>query len=104
MTVNSFVRKLQTLDRKFRFIPGPNRVSGLYKKLPMHPDAADNGLLWVAAVPSPSWFTVLPMQDFYTAHGKEYNRGWKAIVQKLVAEQHLTKQQAKRVFGYGVFA
>ncbi len=99
MTANEFVGKLQAIDARFRFIPGPNFVSGLYLKQPRHPDAAFNGLRWVGAVPSPRFFWQLPEKDFFDEK-RQYHRGWKTILMKLCAEKIIPLSKASRMFGW----
>ena len=101
MTAKNLLGKLQGIDRNYRIVMGPSKVVGLYKKQPKHPSSNAAGLRWVGAVASPSWFISLPEKDFFEANG-EYHRGWKSTIKNLVEAGELTKERAKRVFGWDV--
>ena len=102
MTVHELIDKLKAIDSKIRFVVGPNKQSGIYKFQPKHPDAHENGLRWIGACPSPHmFFGKLQEFDWYdTAHGaSEYHRGWRKIVNLLVAHGHIKGHDANEYFG-----
>lgn len=97
MTAKEFVRKLRRIDPRFVFIPGPYKSSGLYLKEDNHEDSV-NGLRWVAALPSPRFFGVMPEVDWmHPVHG--YVRGWRQILRILLAHGHIPKDRASKLFG-----
>lgn len=98
MTANQFVARLQRINSRFRFVLGPSFVSGLYLNEPQHPEAKENGLRWVGAIPSPRFFRQLPEKDLFDEN-KQYHRGWKTIVSRLVTEGVIKKSSAINVFG-----
>lgn len=100
MTAKEYISKLQFVDRKFRMLPGPNKVWGIFKKLPRHPDASPEGLVWVGVIPSGRWFMKTPEYDFHDEQGN-YHRGWRHCLRLLVAQGHATRSMVSRAFGYG---
>lgn len=106
MRVKDMVKKLKGFDSRFRFIPGPLKASGLYLKDQRHPDSNEAGLRWVAALPSPSFFSGnMKKEDFYFDKDKgpegkgEYMRGWHTVIRMLVGNRTLTRVRAKMLFG-----
>lgn len=100
MRVKEFVSKLRLCDSRIRLVPGPNRSSGLYIKQPRHPDANEQGLRWIGAVQSPSWFWgSMQSKDWFDKDGG-YNRGWMTVVGLLVKGGYITKRSAGHVFGW----
>ena len=103
MTVKEMVSKLRAYNPKFRFVPGALKASGLYLFDPTHEDAHENGLRWVAALPSPSFFSGnLYAKDFYfiASDGtSQYMRGWHTVVRMLEASRTITRNRLKMLFG-----
>ena len=81
-------------------LPGPNKVFGIFKKQPRHPDASPEGLVWVGVIPSSRWFLKCPEFDFFDEQG-QYHRGWRHCLRLLVGQGHATHNQISRAFGYG---
>jgi hypothetical protein len=99
MRLKIFIAELQSLDKRVRFVPGPGPSSGLYKMMPGHPEAHENGLVWIAALPSPSWFLgQIPEYDFFDEKN-QYHRGWRHILRLLQGQGWFSKAQFSRAFG-----
>jgi hypothetical protein len=103
MRVKEFISMLQSIDPKIRFVPGPGKQSGIYKFEPKHPDAHPNGLRWIAACPSPHmFFGKLSEFDWIDMehNANEYHRGWRKILNLIVAQGNLRAADVTRMFGY----
>ena len=98
MRVKELIENLKMIDPKFRFVPGPGKQSGIYKFQPKHPDAHPNGLRWVGACLSPHMFFG-KMEEFDWYDKREYHRGWRKVVNLLVAHEHITDSKATAFFG-----
>jgi hypothetical protein len=56
MTIRELVGKLRHIDRRFRVIPGPRGIFGVYVKAPRHPDANVMGLVHICGLSAPNGF------------------------------------------------
>jgi hypothetical protein len=99
MTAKEYISKLKIVDRNFRMLPGPNKVWGIFKKLPRHPDASPEGLVWMGVIPSGRWFSKTPEYDFHD-EGGNYHRGWRHCLRLLVGQGHATHSAISKAFGY----
>ncbi len=118
MNPKKMVRMLQGIDRRLRVCWAPGKVSGLYFWQPKHPEAHENGLRHIGAIPSASWFLSLPEKDFYTKGQHfclsgipkdelikdwEFHRGWKSVLKKLGEDGHFDKSKLSKIFGWDIF-
>lgn len=98
MRVKEMINTLKLIDSRIRFVPGPGKQSGIYKFQPKHPDSHPNGLRWVGACLSPHMFFG-KMEPFDWYDGPEYHRGWRKVVNLLVASGEITGTKANEYFG-----
>ncbi len=117
MSPKELVRRLQRIDARVRVIWTYRKVSGIFFHQPRHPDAnPKDGMRWIGAIPSASWFYSLPMKDFYTQGDRiclggvpqgestndwEYHRGWKSVVKNVA--KHFKYSDLVKEFGWDTF-
>jgi len=97
MLLKEFISRVLSLDSSLKLVPGPNAASGIYKRSARHPDA-NKGLVWVAAVPSPSHFYSIREKDWFK-EGGEYVRGWMNVLCALRNTNAIPECKIDREFG-----